>query len=113
MNTQLKTNDYEITLTDINQSAKTAAFTATLTHKYLTAIHNIDIANEFCNGDNEITFNLYLNDNNCLSHDIDGQNNSDDSSDSIDTAIHHFGNAIIAFIDIHCKLNNIPFYPNN
>lgn len=113
MNTLLQTETYKVSLTDINQLTKTATFTATLSHAYLTSIHNIDIANEFCDGDNETTFNLYTNRNNGLSHNINDQHHSDDSSDDIDTAIHHFGNAIIAFIEIHCKLNNIPFYPNN
>lgn len=112
MNTSLQTKTYKVSLTEINHSTNTATFTATLSHAYLASIHDIEIANDFCDGNNEITFNLYTNDDNGLSHDIDGQHHSNDISDDIDTAIHHFGGAIIAFIEIHCKLNNIPFYPN-
>ena len=117
MKTQLKTENFTITLTeidiDINDPTNyEITFETTITTEYFTSIHGIEIANEFCDGDNE-TYELNIahrheNAIYCIvKHDRNGF-----TFDDIDSAISQFGTPIVDFIISHCKLLNIPLYPN-
>lgn len=121
MKTQLKTDNFEITLTEIeididNPTNYEICFESTLTTAYFASIHGIEIANkianDFCNGDNETyEFNVAHRHENTLYCIIKNDRNGC-TFDEIDHATNQFGKPIIDFIDAHCKLLNIPFYPN-
>jgi hypothetical protein len=104
---------YEITLTNTNP----LSFTAHLSRTYLLSN---DYTNDFIDdlsdltisGIDQIVYEFNIHDN-CLNYFIPANSiGGTDFIDDYDDAISAFGTPIIDFIDSHCKLNNIPFYPN-
>ena len=117
MKTQLKTDTYEITLTEIDIDVNDPtnyeiSFETTITTAYFASIHGAEIANDFCDGDSETyEFNVAHRHENTLYCIIKNDRNGF-TFDEIDHATDQFGKSIIDFIDAHCKQLNIPFYPN-
>ena len=116
MKTQLKTDTYEITLTNIN--ADSISFNAKLTLTYLLATksdnNSATDVTEFFNDyshDNFIDIGFTATDSQ-LYYGILHNHAGSDIFDDIDDAIASYGTPIVDFIISHCKLLNIPLYPN-
>jgi hypothetical protein len=121
MKTQLKTDTYEITLTDIDN--ETVSFDAKLSLAYLlTTKSGIDdptetteFFNNFSHDYNGNVFdfvNIGFSADETLNYGVRYDYAGSDFCDDFDDCISAFGKPIIDFIDAHCKLLNIPFYPN-
>ncbi len=124
MKTQLKTDNFEITLADIDIENETLSFDAKLSLAYLLTTksginHPTDTTEFFTdfshdyNGNTfdfvEIGFTAHADELDFgVRYDYAGSDLIDDYQESVSA----FGKPIVDFIDAHCKQLNIPFYPN-
>ena len=122
MKTQLKTDNFEIALTDITNDS--ISFVAKLSLAYLlttkSGIDNPTDATEFFtdfshdyNGNTfdfvEIGFTAHADE---LDYGVRYDYAGSDLIDDYQESVHAFGSQIVNFIDAHCKQLNIPFLPN-
>lgn len=121
MKTQLKTDTYQIAITDIdidsgNPSNFEISFETTLKAKYLRATEYFTDGTAAANDDTACTTTYELN----VAHRHDSglyyiiQNDRNgDSFDDINDAIRQFGKPVIDFVSSACKLLNIPFFASH
>lgn len=123
METQISTDTYKIALTDIK--ADSLDFTAHLSRTYLMSTPAakdcpsdisglIDDLSDFeINGNDEIVFKFSVYDN-CLRYFVPANHiGGHDLIDDLIDAIYSYGQPIVDFIDSHCKLHGLDFYPNH
>lgn len=120
MKTQLKTDTYQIAITDIDIDINDPtnyeiSFETTLTPAYLLTTEYFTDGTAAANDDTACTTTYELNvahrHDNGLYYIVQFDRNGD-CFDDIDDAIRQFGKPIIDFVSSACKLLNIPFLPN-
>ena len=120
MKTTLKTQTYQITITEIspdfdNDTRLEICFETELTRDYLATLPCADdILADLELDETGLTFELNV----AQRHDdklymIIKNDRSGDCCDDLAETIIAFGQPIIAFIADSCRLLNIPFYPND
>jgi len=119
MKTQLKTDNFEIAVTDITNDSISFVAKMSLAHLLTTEFgindptETTQHVNDYptADNDNDITYYFTASSGN-LNYNIKNSGSGYDYYDTHNEIVAIFGSQIVDFIDAHCKLLNIPFYPN-